>query len=118
MKIDMQKQLVAQARTHRDMGDPLTIEELASVAADIQRQNIETLSQKPSNFVERLDLEKLQLHGRMVSLEKFIDSDPFFSLEAREQGLLRDQLTAMKKYYGALNQRCYRHSVGKWHDED
>lgn len=41
MKIDIEKHLIKTARTHRAMGDPLTIEELASLALDIQTKNIE-----------------------------------------------------------------------------
>lgn len=43
MKIDIEKQIIAQATMHRNMGDPLSIEEIASIAADIQRQNIEQI---------------------------------------------------------------------------
>lgn len=41
MKIDIEKHLIKTARTHRAMGDPLTIEDLASLALDIQTKNIE-----------------------------------------------------------------------------
>ena len=41
MKIDIKKHLIETARTHRDMGDPLTIEDLADLALDIQTKNIE-----------------------------------------------------------------------------
>lgn len=40
-KIDIRKHLMETARIHRDMGDPLTIEDLADLALDIQTKNIE-----------------------------------------------------------------------------
>lgn len=43
MKINIEKQIISQATMHRNMGDPLSIEEIASIAADIQRQNIEQI---------------------------------------------------------------------------
>lgn len=41
LRIDMKKHLMETARIHRDMGDPLTIEDLADIALDIQTKNIE-----------------------------------------------------------------------------
>lgn len=41
MKIDIKKHLMETARIHRDMGDPLTLEDLANLALDIQTKNIE-----------------------------------------------------------------------------
>lgn len=41
MKIDIKKHLIETASIHRDMGDPLTIEDLADLALDIQTKNIE-----------------------------------------------------------------------------
>lgn len=43
MKIDMKKHLLETARIHRDMGDPLSIEEIASIAEDIQCKNFEDI---------------------------------------------------------------------------
>lgn len=72
---------------------------------------------EPSNFKERLEIEKYELHCRMVKLQKFVETEPFMELDPRERSLLRGQLAAMQKYYGVLNERCYFHAVGKWSDE-
>ncbi|WP_299083220.1 hypothetical protein [uncultured Paraglaciecola sp.] len=51
MKIDIKKHLMDTSRIHRDMGDPLTIEDLADLALDIQTKNIEAqrVSQRSDN---------------------------------------------------------------------
>jgi hypothetical protein len=41
LKVDIKKQLMVQAKTHREMGEPLRIEEIASIAESIQSKNFE-----------------------------------------------------------------------------
>lgn len=66
----------------------------------------------------RMMEEKAQLHGRMIKLDQFINSDKFQSVDDREKRLLIRQLKAMQDYYGALNYRVYYHTVGNWPEDD
>ena len=68
----------------------------------------------------RLLKEKLELHGNMVSLDKFL-SEPENTrhIDKREVMLMYDQLEAMKRYYGCLNLRSYYHANDrKWPDDE
>lgn len=66
MRIDIKKQLIAQAKAHRDMNDPLSIEELASIAEDIQRKNLAgnvMLPIEPNNEINEQDFcEKILIN--------------------------------------------------------
>jgi hypothetical protein len=61
--------------------------------------------------------EKLELHGNMVALDKFLD-DPNNTrdIDLKELELMYTQLEGMKTYYGALNYRAYFHANQKWPD--
>lgn len=55
--------------------------------------------------------EKLELHGNMIKLDKFLaDPENTRDIESREIDLMEKQLIAMKEYYGALNLRSYYHA--------
>ena len=59
----------------------------------------------------RLLKEKLELHGNMVSLDKFLaDPENTREIDPREVELLHNQLEAMQRYYGILNVRSYYHA--------
>ena len=62
--------------------------------------------------------EKLELHGNMVKLDKFLaNPENTRDIEPREVELMENQLNAMKAYYGALNIRCYYHANARsWPD--
>ena len=64
--------------------------------------------------MERLQEEKNSLSAKIWKLEQFIKSDKFSEVELREQELLVIQLELMRKYYGVLNFRCFRHGSGHW----
>jgi len=66
----------------------------------------------------RLLKEKLELHGNMVKLDKFLaEPENTREIEPKEVELMVKQLGAMKKYYGALNQRSYYHANNmQWPD--
>ncbi len=67
----------------------------------------------------RLLEEKLELHGNMVKLDKFL-ADPMNTkdIEGREIGLMEAQLKGMQDYYAALNYRSYYHANNQtWPDQ-
>ena len=70
-----------------------------------------------NDFKIRMMEEKAQLHGRMVKLDQFVNSEKFQSVDDREKQLLIRQLEAMQNYYGALNYRVYYHTMGRWPEE-
>ena len=69
------------------------------------------------SFQVRMMEEKLDLHGNMLKLRRFIESPKFEEVDEREKPLMKKQLEAMEKYYGALNLRVFFHTCGKWPDE-
>ena len=68
----------------------------------------------------RLLEEKLELHGNMVKLEKFLNNpENTRDIEPRELEFMCKQLEGMKIYYGALNWRSYYHANDhKWPDDN
>lgn len=62
MKIDIEKHLAETAKTHAKMGDPMSIDDIASVAASVQSINLKSLKEQN----ERL---KKKLHGKYVQEE-------------------------------------------------
>ena len=66
----------------------------------------------------RLLKEKLELHGNMVALDKFMaEPENLREIEPREIALMSKQLDAMKTYYGCLNLRSYYHASDRtWPD--
>ena len=77
------------------------------------------MSEKKEKLAIRLLKEKLELHGNMVALDKFLaEPENTRDIEKREIELMYKQLYAMKIYYGALNYRSYYHANDrKWPDE-
>lgn len=67
-----------------------------------------------ATLLNMLQIEKDEIHGRMVKLRNFIEHDDFNTLDVNERLLLREQLIAMSRYYGILNERLYFHESGKW----
>lgn len=67
-----------------------------------------------SNFIHRLNEEKIDLHDRMVKLQNFLREGDVSKVNKRELDLLSEQLQHMQSYYAVLNQRCYFHGVGEW----
>ena len=62
--------------------------------------------------------EKLDLHGNMVRLQKFLDNpENTRDINPRELDFMYEQLEGMQRYYGALNWRSYYHANGTWPDE-
>ncbi len=51
MKIDIKKHLMGVYETHKEMGDPLTAYDLAELAENIQKKNIEALQNTQNNLV-------------------------------------------------------------------
>lgn len=74
------------------------------------------MSDKKEPLAIRLLKEKLDLHGNMVALDKFLAKpENTQEIEPRELDLMHDQLDAMKRYYGCLNLRSYYHANDrKW----
>lgn len=68
-----------------------------------------------ATLLNMLQIEKNEIHGRMVKLKYFIEhGDDFHELDINERLLLREQLIVMTRYYGILNERLYFHESGKW----
>lgn len=66
----------------------------------------------------RLLEEKLDLHGNMVRLDRFLaEPENTRDIEPREIELMEKQLDSMKQYYVALNYRSYYHAHDRtWPD--
>lgn len=66
---------------------------------------------KDEPIAVRLLKEKLDLHGNMVRLNKFLEEpENTRELESKEIELLCDQQKAMHEYYRCLNIRSYYHA--------
>ncbi len=56
-------------------------------------------------FIERIVVEKDELHDKVTKLENFINGEKFKELKGLEQVYLKEQLKFMKGYLSVLRQR-------------
>ena len=108
MKIDIKKHLMETARIHRDMGDPLTIEDLADLALDIQTKNIEAHERQELFFVGYTNgAQVLYASKDEGSFYKDTESDcyiPLYMLKTHEHRL-EGNLTSGLNFEEILNAR-------------
>ena len=58
-----------------------------------------------SDFFERLEIERNELHQRIQNLEDFLFTDEYQKLDGHQQALLEIQENAMVTYLSCLNNR-------------
>jgi len=64
-------------------------------------------------YIEKMEIEKKELEGKIARAEKVLESSPF-DLDETGRHLLEKQVQAMKVYLDILEQRIrYERSVGK-----
>lgn len=70
---------------------------------EVKRPKLEQINM--NSFKERLTVEKIELKEKIDKLSAFLGSDNFKSIDKRQQGLLRQQLTVMLQYLEILQDR-------------
>lgn len=61
-----------------------------------------------ATWQERLLSEYADLKQRLISLERFIETDPYWDLDAETRNDLHDQRNHMRQYYLVLFRRVAR----------
>ncbi len=66
---------------------------------------MEEIKKTEETFMDRLVREQNELIEKINKLRGFIDSEKFYSVDGRQQSLLRLQLSAMTMYRDILTER-------------